>query len=144
MTLLFLYYKGNQKENKMAEHHITSEDVINYYASIFGERRQFEGMRIDSGNRERYIVIDTQHDFMPDCDYYKMALKNMIEIHRPDLLDREHKFTPVQKLIIDEWGNEVERPNQLLDMKLSDLPGKIFDSTWTEYVKEWLSPNRIM
>lgn len=144
MTLLFLYYKGNQMENKMAEHHITSEDVINYYSSIFGSRRQFEGMRIDSGNSEHYIVIDPQHDFMPDCDYYKMALKNVIEIHRPDLLDREHKFTPVQKLIIDEWGNEVEQPNQMPVMKLSDLPGGVFDSTWTEYIKEWLSPNRIM
>ncbi|MBR0294449.1 MAG: hypothetical protein IJQ67_00900 [Bacilli bacterium] len=68
----------------------------------------------------------------------------MIEIHRPDLLNREHKFTPVQKLIIDEWGNEVEQPNQLPVMKLSDLPGKIFDSKWTEYVKDLLSPNRIM
>lgn len=128
----------------MAEHHITSEDVVNYYASIFGERHQFEAMRIDSGNSERYIVIDPQHDFMSGCDYYKMSLKNMIEIHRPDLLDREHKFTPVQKLIIDEWGNEVEQPNQLPVMKLSDLPGKIFDSMWTEYVKDWLSPNRII
>lgn len=144
MTLLFLYYKGNQKENKMSEHHITSEDVANYYASIFGERRQFEGMRIDSGNRERYIVIDTQHDFMPECDYYKMSLKNMIEIHRPDLLDREHKFTPVQKLIIDEWGNEVEQPNQLPVMKLSDFPRRSLDVTMTEHVKKWLSPNRIM
>ena len=68
----------------MAKHHITSEDVANYYASIFGERRQFEGMRIDSGNKERLIIIDMQHDFMPDCDYYKMSLKNMIEIHRPE------------------------------------------------------------
>jgi len=129
----------------MAEHHITSEDVANYYASIFGERRQFEGMRIDSGNRERLIIIDTQHDFMPDCDYYKMSLKNVIEIHRPDLLDREHKFTPVQKLIIDEWGNEVERP-ELPVTKLSDCPRRSLDadSTWTEYVKKWLSPNRIM
>ncbi|MBQ6630166.1 MAG: hypothetical protein IJH65_15295 [Methanobrevibacter sp.] len=128
----------------MPEHHITSEDVMNYYSSIFGGRRQFEGMRIDSGNSERYIVIDPQYDFMSDCDYYKMTLKNMIEIHRPDLLNREHKFTPVQKLIIDEWENEVEQPNQLPVMKLSDLPGKIFDSKWAEYVKDWLSPNRIM
>jgi hypothetical protein len=131
------------KENKMAEHHITSEDVANYYASIFGERRQFEGMRIDSGNSERYIVIDTQHDFMPDCDYYKMSLKKVIEIHRPDLLDREHKFTPVKKLIIDEWGNEVERP-ELPVTKLSDFPRRSIDATMAEHVKKWLSPNRIM
>lgn len=128
----------------MSEHHITSEDVMNYYSSMFGSRRQFEGMRIDSGNSERYIVIDSQHDFMPDCDYYKMTLKNMIEIHRPDLLDREHKYSLVQKIILDEWGNEVEQPNQMPVMKLSDLPVGVFDSTWTEYVKEWLSPNRIM
>lgn len=128
----------------MAEHHITSEDVINYYASIFGERRQFEAMRIDSGNSERYIVIDPQHDFMSDCDYYKMSLKKVIEIHRPDLLDREYKFTPVQKLIIDEWGNEVEQPNQLPVMKLSDFPRRSLDATMTEHVKKWLSPNRIM
>lgn len=116
----------------MAEHHITSEDVVNYYASIFGERCQFEAMRIDSGNSERYIVIDPQHDFMSGCDYYKMSLKNMIKIQRPDLLDREHKFTPVQKLIIDEWGNEVEQPNQLPVMKLSDLPRKSLDVTMAE------------
>ena len=127
----------------MAKHHITSEDVVNYYASIFGERRQFEAMRIDSGNRERYIVIDSQHDFMPDCDYYKMSLKNVIEIHRPDLLDHEHKFTPVKKLIIDEWGNEIERP-ELPVTKLSDFPRRSLDATMTEQVKEWLSPNRIM
>ena len=127
----------------MAEHHITSEDVANYYASIFGERRQFEGMRIDSGNSERYIVIDSQHDFMPECDYYKMALKNVIEIHRPDLLDREHKYSLVQKVMLDEWGNEVER-SELPVTKLSDFPRRTADSTWTEYVKKWLSPNRIM
>ena len=130
----------------MAERHITSEDVINYYSSIFGSRRQFEAMRMDSGNSEHYIVIDPQHDFMSGCDdYYKMSLKNVIEIHRPDLLDREHKFTPVKKLIIDEWGNEVEQPNQLPVTKLSDFPRRsIADSTWTEYIKEWLSPNKIM
>lgn len=129
----------------MAEHHITSEDVMNYYSSIFGSRCQFEAMRIDSGNNsEHCIVIDSQHDFMPDCDYYKMALKTVIEIHRPDLLDREHKFTPVQKLIIDEWGNEVERPNQLPVTKLSDFPRRRLDAMMVEHVKEWLSPNRIM
>ena len=130
----------------MAEHHITSEDVINYYSSIFGSRRQFEAMRMDSGNSERYIVIDSQHDFMSGCDdYYKMSLKNVIGIHRPDLLDREHKYSLVQKVMLDEWGNEVERPNQLPVTKLSDFPRRsIADSTWTEYIKEWLSPNKIM
>lgn len=128
----------------MPEHHITSEDVISYYSSMFGSRRQFEGMRIDSGNSERYIVIDSQYDFMPDCDYYKMSLKNLIEIHRPDLLDRKHKYSLVQKLILDEWGNEVEQPNQMPVTKLSDFPRRTIDSTWTEYVKDWLSPNRIM
>lgn len=129
----------------MAEHHITSEDVVNYYASIFGGRRQFEAMRMDSGNSERYIVIDvdSQSDFMPDCDYYKMSLKKVIEIQRPDLLDREHKFTPVQKLIIDEWGNEVERP-ELPVTKLSDFPTRRLDAMMSEHVKKWLSPNRIM
>jgi hypothetical protein len=128
----------------MTKHHITSEDVMNYYASIFGERRQFEGMRIDSGNSERYIEFDLPYDFMPSCDYYKMSLENVIKIHRPDLLDREHKYSLVQKVMLDEWGNEVEQPNQLPVMKLSDLPGKIFDDMWTEHVKEWLSPNKII
>jgi len=127
----------------MAEHHITSKDVMNYYANIFGGRRQFEAIRMDSGNSERYIVIDPQHDFMPECDYYKMALKNVIEIHRPDLLDREHKYTPVQKIILDEWGNEVERP-ELPVTKLSDFPTRRLDATMSEHVKKWLSPNRIM
>lgn len=32
---------------------ITSEDVMNYYAEKFGGHRQFEAMRLDSGNKEQ-------------------------------------------------------------------------------------------
>lgn len=124
---------------------ITSEDVMNYYAEMFGGRRQFEAMRIDSGNKEHLVVIDLQHDFMADRDYYKITMRKMFENEWPDLQKLEHKFVPVQKIILDEQGNEVEQPSLLANVKFSELPGKIklFDSQKTEYFKEWLNSYNI-
>lgn len=125
---------------------ITSEDVMNYYAEMFGGHHQFEAMRIDSGNKEHLVVIDLQHDFIADRDYYKITMTKMLEIKLPDLQDLEHKFAPVQKIILDEQGNEVKRPSLLANTKFSELPGKIklFDSSKTEYFKDWLSSYNIV
>ena len=129
----------------MAKHHITSEDVMNYYAGMFGSRRQFEAMRIDSGNKEYLVVIDLNHDFMADRDYYKITMEKMLENKWPDLQYRKHNYTKlVQKFIIDENGNEVEQSSPLPNIKFSELPGKMFNSSLTEYFKRWLSSYNIM
>lgn len=124
---------------------ITSEDVMNYYAEKFGGHRQFEAMRLDSGNKEQFIVIDLDHDFMLDRDYYKITMAKMLEIERPDLQNLGHKYKLVQKLIVDENGNEVEQSSPLPNVKFSELPGKIklFDSSKTEYFKDWLNSYNI-
>jgi hypothetical protein len=122
---------------------ITSKDVMNYYASMFGGHRQFEGMRLDSGSKECLVVIDLQHDFMPDRDYYKITMAKMLEIERPDLQNLGHKYKLVKKLIVDENGNEVEQLSSLPNIKFSELPGKLFDSSKTEYFKEWLNSYNI-
>ena len=118
---------------------ITSEDVMNYYAGIFGGHRQFEAMRLDSGSKEHLVVIDLKHDFIADRDYYKITMAKMLEIERPDLQDLGHKYKLVQKIILDEHGNEVEQSSLLPNVKFSELPGKMFDSSMTEYFKERLS-----
>lgn len=124
---------------------ITSEDVMNYYAEMFGGHRQFEAMRIDSGSKEYLVVIDLKHDFIADRDYYKITMAKMLEIERPDLQNLGHKYKLVQKLIVDKNGNEVEQLSSLPNVKFSELPGKIklFDSSKTEYFKEWLNSYNI-
>lgn len=123
---------------------ITSEDVMNYYAEMFGGHRQFEAMRIDSGSKEHLVVIDLKHDFIADRDYYKITMAKMLEIERPDLQDLGHKYKLVQKIILDEHGNKVEQSSPLPNVKFSELPGKMFDSSKTEYFKEWLNSYNIV
>lgn len=128
----------------MAKQQITSEDVMNYYADIFGGHRQFEAMRLDSGSKEHLIIIDLNHDFMPDHDYYKITMAKMLEMKRPDLQNLEHKYKLVRKIILDEHGNEVEQSSPLPNIKFSELPGKMFNSSLTEYFKGWLSSYNIV
>ena len=122
---------------------ITSQDVMNYYASMFGGHRQFERMRLDSGSKDCLVVIDLKHDFMPDRDYYKITMAKMLEIERPDLQNLGCKYKLVQKLIVDKNGNEVEQSSPLPNIKFSELPGKLFDSSKTEYFKERLNSYNI-
>lgn len=88
---------------------LTTEDIIEYFGpqQMFGVRRQFEGIRFDSGKQEftgineqkHYpehfspaikIVVDMQHDFTPKLseigplnmslrDPYKECLRIMLE-----------------------------------------------------------------
>lgn len=71
-------------------------------------------------------------------------LNGHIENEWPDLQYRKNKFTNlVKRLIIDENGNEVEYSPRLPTTKLSELPGKMFDSSKTEYLKDWLNSYNI-